>query len=67
VAEGAAHVPGRSLPEGVRPNYELDGRPRTDRCGIDPLLEALIRIHKYPRYDFFHRVGKRILRTRADA
>jgi hypothetical protein len=47
-------LPGRSLPEGVRPNYDIDGRPRTDQRGLDPLLEALIKHHKHPRYDFFH-------------
>jgi hypothetical protein len=58
--EGTVRVPGRSLPEGVRPNYELDGRPRIDQRGIDLLLEALIKHHKHPRYDFFHhaRIGR---------
>jgi hypothetical protein len=56
--EGAMRVPERSLPEGVRPNYDIDGRPRTDQRGVDLLLEALIRVHRHPRYDFFHHVGK---------
>jgi hypothetical protein len=64
--EGTVRVPERrTLPDGVRPNYDIDGRPRTDQRGIDPLLEALIRVHRYPRYDFFHHIGKRTLRTHA--
>ena len=59
--EGAVRVPGRILPEGVRPNYDLDGRPRTDWHNIDRLLEALIREHRHPRYDFFHHVVRRAL------
>jgi hypothetical protein len=50
---------GRTLPAGVRPNYDVDGRPRTNQRGVDLLLEALIQHHKHPRYDFFHHIGKR--------